>query len=388
MTSMQGGGAERGLLNILSLIDYSKYEVDLFLFDHSGIFYDRIPSEVNILSSPVDLQKFNDVPKHHWKKQLIKKPSIIYYRLIRTTLQRFPLKFKGKYKKIWMNTINLAPKLVKKYDVAVGFSQNIPIYMLVDKVSAKKKIGYIHTDYLEAHYFDSKLDEYYFKSLDKIITVSESAANSLIQAFPTYRDKIFVIRNITSSKICEELSNERVQCFQNKGITILSIGRLVKEKGYDLAIDALNLLVEQGFDVYWYVIGKGTELTNLKQHVEKLKLEDRFIFLGEKENPYPYIKQSDFYVQTSKFEGWGIALEEALLLKKIVVATNFKTAYEQINNNKTGLICNTNATSIYESIKTLIENPNLSVIIEKNLLIEKRDKSDAEMEKLLEIFRH
>ena len=121
------------------------------------------------------------------------------------------------------------------------------------------------------------------------------------------------------------------------GVRILTIGRHVYLKGYDMAIDAAKLLKEEGINFRWYSIGEGILTSELKQKVKEYGLSENFIFLGTFTNPYPFIKECDIYCQPSRFEGFGMAIAEAKILNKPSVVTKFDVAYDQINNNKNGL---------------------------------------------------
>ena len=366
MPSMVSGGAERALLNLLHLLDYNRYDVDLFLFNHSGLFYNQIPIEVNLLKLPESL-KATKQPLNYIITLSIKNPKMAFWRIVKAAYQRLPNYIKNKNQKSWEFTSKLLPMIEKKYDVAIGFMQTSPIYMIVDKVKTNKKIGYVHTDYFKKNY-SPKYDRKYFSQLDNIVTVSEESANVLKKLFPRFSQKISIISNMTSKIICEKLAEKFTPTFKGyNGIKVLTIGRLVEEKGYDLAISGLKILIEKGYDIKWYVIGTGAEKEKLQGIVKMLDLQEKFIFLGEKANPYPYILYCNIYVQPSRYEGWGIALEEALLLNKVVVATNFETAYKQIKNGVNGIICQMTPESISESIVNIIENPDLQKKIEYNL---------------------
>lgn len=233
-------------------------------------------------------------------------------------------------------SINTIPK---NYDVAIGFLEKKSIYFTVDKINAKKKIGWIHTDYKKIE-FNFKLDNKYLNKLDKIVAVSESCKKSLINTFQNIKDRICVIPNMISDKLIKKMANEKITDFnfiQDK-VVICTVGRLTKAKGYDMAIQCCEKLLKRSLNFKWIVIGEGYERENIEKIINEKNLKENFILLGSKSNPYPYIKSCDIYVQPSIWEGFGITVSEAKILNKPIVVSDIPEFIEQIENNKTGVI--------------------------------------------------
>ncbi|GAE35930.1 glycosyltransferase [Halalkalibacter akibai] len=180
-----------------------------------------------------------------------------------------------------------------------------------------------------------------------------------------------VVYDIISEKLVRELSKQKGGFSDNyKGLKILTIGRLVDAKGYDMAIEACYRLKKEGLEFKWYVIGEG-DLEKYKKLVKKYKLENYFIFLGVYSNPYTFLSQCDIYVQPSRFEGFGLAIAEARILGKPIVATNFSVIHNQLTNEKNGIIVNMDAESIYGGINKLVNNSRLVANLRTNLLNDK-----------------
>ena len=156
-----------------------------------------------------------------------------------------------------------------------------------------------------------------------------------------------------------------------KGIRILTIGRLVYQKGYEYAIEAAKYLKDNCVDFKWYVIGEGNLKYELEELVKKYRLEENFIFLGTFTNPYPFIKECDIYCQPSRFEGFGLAIAEARILNKPIVATNFNIVYDQIRNGENGLIAEMDGDDIGKKILMIIEDNSMRNSIVNNLESEK-----------------
>ena len=355
MSNLNCGGAEKALVSLLKTIDYSKYEVDLLLFRHEGIFLKQVPKEVNILPEPFGY-KYYDMSSIKAIKELLKQGRV------GDAIRKIKAIFIYKSEK---DTYKMFGKLNKKYDVAIGYLENNPIYYCVDNVDANKKIGFIHNDYDKLG-LNPIGDRFYFNKLDNIVTVSEECAEVLKNRFPEYRDKVRVMHNIVSPSVINEMAKEKIE-MNNAEINLATVGRLNYQKGYDMAIEACKKLVEKGYDIRWNVLGEGEERSNLESLIKKYKLEDRFVLLGIKENPYPYVQNSDIYVQTSRFEGKSIAIDEAKILNKPILVTNFTTVRDQISDGVNGLIVDMNVDSIVDGLETLIKDSNLRNKLKKNL---------------------
>ena len=215
--------------------------------------------------------------------------------------------------------------------------------------------------------------------------MSEECANVLKQRFSIYNDKIGVIHNIVSPSTINKMSQEKVD-LERKGVKLVSVGRLSHEKGFDLAIEACKNLVGDGYEIKWYIIGEGEGRGKLEKMIEENHLQDHFLLLGLKENPYPYIREADIYVQPSRFEGKSIAIDEAKILHKPIMVTNFSTAKDQIKNEENGLIIDMDAHSLSEGIKKLIHNEELRNKLIKNLSDEELG-TESEIKKLYTLFK-
>ena len=367
--SLEVGGGEKSLVSLLNQMDYSKYNVDLFLIKKEGLFLKMIPPEVNVLNTPDDLKIFLegliDSIKDYLKQ---KKLMLVYSRIMFTLINRF---YKDKVRAeqmSWKYMSKAIGILDKKYDVAIGFLEKTSNYLCVDNVTADKKIGWIHTNY-ENMGMSAKFDKRYFKSLNFIVSISEECVEVLKKNFNMYNDKFKLMYNIVSPKFIQELAKEDVTDIEIKKnvINIISVGRLSFEKGIDLSIKACKLLIDNGFNIHWIVVGEGNERNNLEQLISDYKLEKHFQLIGAKENPYKYIQSSDIYVQASRFEGKSIAIDEAKILAKPIVVTNFDTAKDQIENMINGLIVDTNEDAIYEGVKRIIEDFKLRKNLKSNL---------------------
>ena len=186
--------------------------------------------------------------------------------------------------------------------------------------------------------------------------------------------------------LIEEKAKEKVRLKEEneETIKIVTVGRLVNQKGIDNGIFVCKALIDEGYKVRWYVVGKGKDKEKLENLIKTNNLEENFILLGAKTNPYKYINLCDIYVQPSRFEGYGITVAEAKALKKPIVATDIPEFREQIIDKKTGILCKDNNELKY-GIKLLIEDKNLRKKLIDNLKKENEESNTLELKKLYEI---
>jgi len=322
----------------------------------------HIPSEVNMLPLPeyypIFMQPiFSAIPK----LLLRGKFTLAYNRIMFSLKNRYTKNHSVREQYNWKHHAVFLESLPKPYDAAIGFLEKTSTYFCVEKVIADKKIGWIHIDYDKLG-MDPDFDKIYFEKLDYIVTVSDECSNILKKRFPEQVHKINVIHNIVSPRMINRMAElEPPNLFERRGgeIIILSIGRLHYQKAFELAIEACSMLIMKGFNVQWNVIGEGEEKQSLTELIRDHGLEGHFKLLGLKSNPYPYIKQADIYVQTSRFEGKSIAIDEAKILHKPIVVTRFSTAQDQINDGVDGMIVDMDGVSVAVGIEKLIKDTGL-----------------------------
>ncbi|MFB9325058.1 glycosyltransferase [Paenibacillus aurantiacus] len=370
MPSLSAGGGEKSLINLLSQLDYDQYEVDLFLLHQDGLFMAYIPKEVRLLPLPADYREFAK-PLAASLLGLLRrgKPGLAWSRLRFAANARKKRSIPENEQQGWKYTARALPPLTARYDAAIGFLENTATYFCVDKVEAVRKIGWMHIDYDQLG-MDPAFDLPYFKRLDYLVTVSEECASVLRARFPSEREKVKVMYNIVSPSIIRKMAamGEADVYGRAQGETIiLSVGRLHYQKGFETAVEACRLLVSEGYNLRWCVIGEGEERQALTEQIRAANLEGRFELLGLRPNPYPYIQQADLYVQPSKFEGKSIAIDEAKILAKPIVVTDFSTAKDQIEHDRSGLIVGMDARAVADGIRRLLQEPRLRARLTEHL---------------------
>lgn len=380
--SLDAGGGEKSLVNLLNTIDYSKYEVDLLAFQKKGLFLQSIPKQVTLLTIEGNYTAFTGELANSILTFLKSgKWNLAFHRVIYTLKNKW-IKNKGfAEQSSWKNLSKAIPVLQKDYDVAIGFLEKSSNYFTVDRIKAIKKIGWIHTNYSKSGMKPS-FDLSYFEKLDYVVTVSNECEIDLQNNFPSLKNKFSVIHNIVSATLIHQLANETpsVNVNQDK-FTIVTVARLSHEKGCDIAVECCKILVSKGLDVQWLLIGDGNERKNLEEKVSEYGLQTTFIFLGLQSNPYPFVKQATLYVQPSRYEGKSIAIDEAKILQKPIVVTNFDTAKDQLTHLKTGIISVMSPTGLADDILKISQ----SVAIQKDLMLnlsQENVDSEKEIEKL------
>jgi glycosyltransferase involved in cell wall biosynthesis len=382
------GGVERSLIGLLSHLDYSQYDVDLILFKHEGEFLSFLPKGPNLLPEIPAYTTFRMpiaqiAKKGHFlvamSRTAAKYVGSLYGKLIKAEEPGYLVIQYG-----WEMASPFLPELNKEYDVAIGFLW--PHHFIADKVKAKKKIGWIHTDYSNI-YLNKKLDEKMWNKLDEIVAVSEECCNKFLKIFPGLGHKICVIENILSPTFIKKQALE--VAVENPGrknnrTKLLTVGRFSHAKGLDQAVRACRELVDHGFDIEWNVVGYGPLEYELKELINRLDLNDRFFLLGKKANPYPYINSCDIYVQPSRYEGKAVTIREAQILGKPVVITNFPTAKSQAKDGYDAIITQQGVKGIVAGIKRLMENPDLKAKLISNVLSNDYG-NETEVEKLYHI---
>ena len=372
--SLHCAGAEKSLTTLLSLLNYSKYDVDLQLFGYGGALEELVPKEVNILK-PMEYIKFSSLST---KNAVIKSLKNMNFKMLSSRL-KFSLAIRKdnysnaqKARVYWQKVSNVIEKNNKEYDIAISYAQGVPTFYVAEKVCAKKKLAWVNVSYkLEDE--DRIFQEHFYDKYNKIVAVSDSAKNIFLETFPKYTDKLEIIYDINDADFIKKMSDQGQSYNDNyTGLRILTIGRLANQKGYDMALEACKILKEKGIEFKWYSLGIGPLKEEIEKYINENNLENNFKLLGVKSNPYPFIKDCDIYVQTSRFEGFGIAIAEARMLNKPVVTTRFDAVYNQMKDRKNGLVVDMNSQGIVNGILELINNKELTNEIISYLKTEKK----------------
>ncbi|MBO7562776.1 MAG: glycosyltransferase [Bacteroidales bacterium] len=393
---MEIGGAEISLMGLLDSIDYSKYDVDLFIYKHKGELMEYIPKEVNILPE----EKAYANLENPIRKALINGR----FRLVAARL-----KAKIDFKSYCRNhpdmfddfavhqitakrTTPVLPSLEKygEYDLAISFLQ--PHNIVLEKVKAKKKICWIHTDYTVVS-VDPEMELPVWRRFDRIISISDAVTETFLKVFPSLSDKITVMQNILPQSFVDRRSllipQETIRKempVEDGVVNILSIGRYSIQKNFDNVPQICRYILDSGCRVRWYIMGWGSEEGVIRANIEKYGVASNVILLGKKQNPYPYIKACDWYVQPSRYEGAAVTVREAQMLHRPIIITNYPTAASQVKDGLDGKIVPLENKKCAEGIVAAVNDANLKNNIISYLSAHRYGNEDEikVLEKLLE----
>lgn len=366
------GGAEISLIGLLQAIDYARYDVDLFLYRHSGELLSLVPKEVNMLPEEPSYARLESplrqtLLSRFWRTGLARlKSKWQYCRFAKT--HNCPDN-NAYYQFLANNTTPLLPSLEKygEYDLAINFIGVMNI--IRDKVKAKKKVAWIHTDYSKISVYP-ELELPIWDSFDKIASISDAATGSFLKVFPSLESKVVMIENILSPTFVQLRAEQGCAEDMTKKegeICLLSIGRFCTAKNYDNLPFILKGIRDRGINAKWYIIGYGMDEPLIRKKIAEAGMEQFVIILGKKENPYPYIVACDWYLQPSRYEGKSVTVREAQMLGRAVIVANYTTAKSQVQDGIDGVIVPQNNDACAESIARTITNSVLKEKIETYL---------------------
>lgn len=330
LPSLEGGGAERIVCNLMSVLDKNIFDINLFLFTNKGVYWKLLSDDIKVF--------FGNENEKNSKLMVVKN-------LYRAS---------------------------KKMDIIVGSMELMPTYFsaLVGKLLRKKVIGWVHINIDSILNDKSKivrflhrniLLKFFYNKLDKIIAVSNGAKDNISKYLRSEnKNKIECIYNPIKINDIREKSKEKIEENLEKPF-IIGIGRLERQKNFILLIRAYKILLDRGFKHNLIILGQGSQKDYLISEVKKLNIEKKVKFLGFKENPYKYLNQADVFVQSSIYEGLPTVLIEALALNVPVVATNCPDgAKEILDNGKYGLLVKMNdEKALADAIKKILNDRDL-----------------------------
>lgn len=389
------GGVERSFISLLENFDYSKYEVDVFLYEHYGELFHLLPKEVQLLPENLNyallLKPIKEaVKKGYWNVVLVKLLAKIKTIVKSKFLSLSPSK-SNSLNHVYLCEIasKFFPKITSvKYDAVLAFLH--PNFLESSKVNADKYIAWVHTDYSFLN-IDQKVELKMWSKFDYMIGVSEASIKGFSDVFPELNEKLNVVENVLSVNFVKEQSLLLDVSLEmnEKELIFLSIGRFSYPKNFENIPLIAKKIQGFGLEFKWYIIGYGADELKIKNAISQDGMDEVVKLLGKKENPYPYIKACDFYIQPSRFEGKAVTVREAQMLGRPVIISNFPSAQSQLINGYDGIIVpmdnNNCAKGIYEfvmneilieSITTNIQSSDYSNIQEISKIYKLIDKKN------------
>lgn len=372
MPSMNMGGAEKSLLSFLNEISKefivtNEIQIDLLVANEKGVLMNQVPHYVTKIKTPYILKLFSMSQKEAIKESVFGLDGFLL-KLMWMVRKKISYIEGNDNERYWASNKCMIPKLEKEYDVCLAYMNGLITYYGIEKVRAKKKYVWVHNEYDKLNYTDIFQKTYFYKA-DGIITISERCVESLVSHFPEFKKKIYMIENITSPKVLDFQAADFYpkEYVNEKRVKVLSVGRLSTQKGFDIGIKAMKILKERGKSFVWSIIGEGEEHKALSALITESGLEEEIELLGIRSNPYPYIFNCDVFFQPSRFEGKSITLDEAKILSKPIVVSNYDTVYDSIIHNYNGVICNLDAQCLADGLDRVISSTELRQKLSANL---------------------
>lgn len=357
ITSLTLGGAERVLVDISNKL-CEKYEITIFSIYDNGELKRELNPKV----------KFNSLYNYRYDELSKFKKLLVPLRIL----------LLAKY---------IYNKYIKSnYDTEIAFLEGPITRLFSTKNLETNKIAWVHNDI--EHVFGTGLKSKIKKSFDKkiyqkynnLVFVSYDNQEKFQKFYPDINpENMSVIYNYIDSELVIKKSNENIKFNFSNSKEIVTVCRLVKQKGIDRFIRVHSKLIKDGFYHKVYVIGDGPEKSNLQDLIDREDVKDTFLLMGKKENPYPYIKKADYFALLSYFEGYGMVLEEAKILNKKIIITD-TAARETLDGYKKSIILGNNETEIYNGLLKILKNDNIN-IVDKDYKYNNNEK----LEKIIEL---
>lgn len=370
------GGIQKSLISLLKYLATSdSCEIDLMLWRKDDPLQKMLPPNIQVFFQ-------NYAPS----LLSIKREKNLYSQF-RLSCQYLKFRlFSSVFKKPWL----FYAKTKKKYDVVISYTHNgFPHFFAIDRVSATEKYLWFHHGSYTPETKEKELDRKYYGKYDKIITVSSSNKVMLAEHFSELKDKLVVIPNIIDAFSIIALASENTHQIIKDPCTynFVTVSRFSREKGLDLAIKTAAELKRQGLNFKWYFVGDGELFLEIKDLAEQNNVSDVCIFEGNKENPYPYFKIADLYIQSSYVEAHPITICEALVLKKMIITTDLPSTREVLQNGKLGILCKPDLDIFTNTILKFLQSTKKqkTLVEEVELYNSKNDTAYNRIRELLKI---
>ena len=338
--SLRHGGAEKVLATFLKKLPDDKYEIDLLLNLYSGKYLPEVPGWINVIylnkGEMITTNRLQDIPVKTFR---------VMYQFV---LKKFP---KLLYSTILKN---------KKYDIEFAAIHGFRDEILNSPLKNSKKIVWIHNDLRKTHfhnYTDNEIRKFF--GFDKILVISEHIQKDFENLARNENEKNRIVRIYNPLDTNEILNKANVnwESTQNPAPVFISVGTVFPQKGFDRLLKVHQRLLHEGFPHLVKILGDGYDFENIKNLISELQITETVEMTGFTDNPYPAVKNADFYILSSRYEGFPTVLFEAVTLKKNIIATEVSGVREILENGKLGLIVENSEEGIYEGMKKALTHP-------------------------------
>ncbi|WP_419869075.1 glycosyltransferase [Chryseobacterium sp. CT-SW4] len=349
--SLRHGGAEKVLVTFLKNIPQDKYDIDLLINLYSGIYIKEVPSWVNVYylikGEMITTNKPHEIP-------------VKAYRVL--------------YQKIFLWFPSLLYKFVlknKKYDIELAAIHGMYKEILSSPQKDSKKIIWVQNDIFNLKEYTNDVIRQFFK-FDKILVISNKLQENMYKLARNDKEKQSVIKIFNPIDKSDTLQKANAAIddypFAEENIpTFVTVGTVYPQKGYDRLLHVHKKLIDEGLKHNLLIIGDGYDFNNIQDLLNKLELQKTAKMLGFRSNPYPYLKKADFYVMSSRHEGFPTIIAEALILNKPISATDISGIKDLLQDGKLGTITPNSEEGIYEGMKKFLLNPELGEQYKKEI---------------------
>lgn len=342
--SFHMGGAEKSLVTLLGLLPVKDMDIEVMRMAEGGELQPLVPKEVRLTRLPLHKPgilgrlRFNAAraAMHYWRRFVgtHSHPNDFFWRFMRHSV----------------------PPLDREYDIAIAYQQGVPTAYVATRVKARRKIAWVNADVASAGY-NPATNLRYYREMDNIVTVSDTLRTLFLNEHPSLDEKrVTVINDIIDPKAIRTLSlaSEPYAAKPDGTLRLLTVARMERIKGLDIAIEAARLLRDSGVRFHWHFLGDGREHSNLRDLISRYRLEKHVTLHGTVTNPYPWMRGCDIYIQPSRHEGYGIAIVEAMTLGRPVISTDFPVAHDRIDGTD-GVIVPTTPQGIADAVTALLD---------------------------------
>ena len=357
LQSVKSGGSTTSMLNLIELLKEKNINTDIFLLKREGVFLERAEKVATVLPEEKIISSIlcskSDLRKRGMFSIIIRAAFVITHKII------------GKEKARNLFYKKSAQKLSNQYDTVIAYQESL-VTEYVMHIKCKKKIAWVHTDY--SRFAIDRTVEYeqsLYNHFNDVICVSRASRKSMLENLELSPDCVHLIYNTIPKNYIMQMASQHIQPLKKNKHTFVSMGRFVPPKGFDRAVKVATRLMEENIDFVWYIIGEGADFECIKNGIVQRNLESRLILLGLKANPFPYIKQADCFIMTSRYEAQPMVLNEALTLGIPVISTRFSSVDEVVDNGINGLIIDNSVEGIYDGIMSFINDAILREKITK-----------------------
>ena len=354
------GGSTSALIAFLKKIDYHTVDIDLLFLNNGSYRLEELPPQVHVLPDAVQFDLLS-------KKTRQKK--ICNFLFTGKAFEALAATFSWKHRPFQtffagaMNQMlarihsEYSSNLDKEYDLAIAYLELWPTVYVAEKVRAKKKVAWCHVDYPAAR-LNPMLDAKYYQQMNQIFCVSQECAEHFQACFPQLRNRVAWTENLIDEvgiRQKAESQEELEHAFTDyTGFRIVTVARLDSyTKGLDRIVSIVSRLKADGLDFRWYLIGGGPDAAPLRQSIAQKNLSDRLSMLGEKRNPYPYMKKADLFVLASRNEGKPITVTEVQILNAPILVTEYPAARGQLEGSG-GCIVENSEEALYQKLRSVL----------------------------------